>query len=282
VFERFERSWNLARACARLLREDPSLLVFPLMSLAALVVILASFAVPLLPLVALVFGQKGAPAQSWLGYALLFLFYWIEFSVVIFFNTALVEVALKRFDGQAATIGDGLRRAWSQLGIIVAYALIAATVGIVLRYIAERVGLLGKIVIGIVGFAWSVGTALVVPVLAAENVGPIEALKRSVRLIKKAWGEDIIGNVGIGLVFFFVNLAVVLCGVILVALALAAQSLALAIVVGVAFLLGLAVTALTQATLQGIYSAALYRYADGDPATGDIDPGLLQSAFRPR
>jgi hypothetical protein len=33
--------------------------------------------------------------------------------------------------------------------------------------------------------------------------------------------------------------------------------------------------------MQGIYSAALYRYADGDSTTG-IDKALLASAFRPR
>ena len=40
--------------------------------------------------------------------------------------------------------------------------------------------------------------------------------------------------------------------------------------------------ALAQATLQGIYSAALYRFTTGDPATGGIDRTLLEHAFRAR
>lgn len=281
MFERFERSWDLAKACWRLLMDDKSLLLFPLMSLVALVTILATFAVPLLPLIAFLFGVRGAQSQSAIMYLLLFLFYWIQFSVVIFFNTGLVEVALKRFDGQAATIGDGLRRAWSRIGIIMTYALIAATVGIVLRYIAERVGLLGRIIIGLIGFAWSVATALVVPVLAAEDVGPLDAIERSVKLIKKAWGEDIIGNAGIGLVFGLMTFVVILVGLAFEVMAIAAHSLGFALSVGALFLLAIGVITLAHTTMQGIYSAALYRYADGDPTAG-IDKALLQNAFRPR
>jgi len=281
MFERFARSWDLAGACWRLLMQDKTLLLFPLMSLFALGVILVTFAVPLLPLFAYLFGAHAASAQSPIMYVLLFIFYWIQFSVVIFFNTALVEVALKRFDGETAGIADGMRRAWSRIGIIVTYALIAATVGIVLRYIAERVGILGRIIVGLIGFAWSIATALVVPVLAAEDVGPVEAIQRSVQLIKKAWGEDVIGSVGIGFIFGFVTFLLILLGIFCVILAVASHAFGIAIALGLLFLIAIGVCALAQTTMQGIYSAALYRYADGDSTSG-IDKALLASAFRPR
>ena len=282
MFERFARSWDLAGACWRLLMQDKTLLLFPLMSLFALGVILVTFAVPLLPLFAYLFGAHAASAQSPIMYVLLFIFYWIQFSVVIFFNTALVEVALKRFDGETAGIADGMRRAWSRIGIIVAYALIAATVGIVLRYIAERVGILGRIIVGLIGFAWSIATALVVPVLAAEDVGPVEAIQRSVQLIKKAWGEDIIGSAGIGLVFGALIFFTVLVGGSFVVVAFAARNVAAAILLIVLCVLTVSLLGLAQATLHGIYSAALYRYANGDPAAGGIEPRLLEDAFRAR
>ena len=282
MFDRFHRSWELAGECMRLLREDKPLLVLPLLSTVAIVVLTASFAVPLAPALGLHLGRGSTPALSTLGYVALFLFYWLQYTIIIFFNTALVEVAMRRFDGQDAHIADGLRRAASLLPVILVYAAIAASVGMVLRLIAERVGILGRIVVGLIGFTWSVATALVVPVLAAENVGPIEAIGRSAELIKKAWGEDIIGNAGMGLIFGVITVVTVLAGGALVLAAFGAHSVALGVLLLVLLILAVCLLALAQATLQGIYSAALYRYANGDPATGGIDKNLLDGAFRAR
>jgi hypothetical protein len=281
MFERFERSWNLAGQCFAVLRQDKSLLLFPLFSAIAMVLIAASFFIPLSSLARAMSAEHGAPASNGLAYVWLFVFYCLQFTVVNFFNTALVEVALRRFDGQDATVGDGLRRAWARLPVIVAYSVVAATVGTVLRAIEERVGFIGRIVIGLIGFVWAVATALVVPVLAAEDVGPVEAIRRSGELIRKTWCEEIIGNAGIGLVFTLIMLVAIVAG-----------GLATASAFGVSAGLGVAVLAaavaccaflfLAQVTLQGIYAAALYRYADGDAATGGLDANLLGNAFRPR
>ncbi len=280
MFARFQRSWDLAAACMRLLLEDKSLLVFPLLSSIAVVLVVGSFAVPLLPLAGFLSSRTAEHTLSSLTYVALFLFYWLQFSIIVFFNTALVEVAMRRFDGKSATIGKGLQRAWSRLPTILVYALIAATVGTVLRIVAERVGLIGRIVIGLIGFAWTVATALVVPVLAAEDIGPLDAVRRSVELIKKAWGEDIIGNAGIGLVFGVVHFVVMLSGGFLTIAAFAAHDVALGVVLLIALILAVCLLALAQTALQGIYAAALYRYASGDPSTGSIDRGLLEDAFR--
>ena len=281
MFDRFQRSWDLAGECMSLLMEDKSLLIFPLLSSLAMLLVIGSFAVPLFPSFAL-WSIHGAQAMPPLTYVALFAFYWLQYSIVIFFNTALIEVALDRFDGQEASIGDGLRRAWSQLTVIVAYALIAATVGLILRVIAERVGIIGRIVVSLIGLAWSVATALVAPVLAAEDVGPIEAIQRSVELIKKAWGEDIIGSAGIGFVFGALIFFAVLVGGSFVVVAFAAHNTAAGVLLIVIAALVVSLLALAQATLHGIYSAALYRYANGDPAAGGIEPRLLEDAFRAR
>src|ERR1700676_4646441 len=147
---------------------------------------------------------------------------------------------------------------------------------------AERVGFIGKIVVGTIGFVWVVATALVVPVLAAEDVGPIEAIQRSVELIKKSWGEDLIGTAGIGLAFGVVMAVVAFCGAMLFLAALSVHSTAFAVLVLVILVVTLCTIALAQATLSGLYSAALYRYAAGETRTGYIHPALLESAFRAR
>ena len=166
--------------------------------------------------------------------------------------------------------------------IIVAYSAIAATIGTVLRLLAERVGFIGKIVVGMIGFVWVVATALVVPVLAAEDVGPIEAIQRSVELIKKSWGEDLIGTVGIGLAF---RGGIGVVGFFWGGVFFPGRKGPPNPTCGggvVVFVGGVLTIALAQATLSGLYSAALYRYAAGETKTGDIDPALLESAFRAR
>jgi hypothetical protein len=266
----------------KLLLADKSLLLFPLMSGVSMVLIVASFAVPLLAVGSILRGTGVPHSLDVLSYLALFVFYWIQFAIVIYFNVALVEVALRRMDGKEAGIADGLRRATSKLPTILAYALIAATVGIVLRFIAERIGFLGRIVVALVGLAWAIATALVVPVLVAEEVGPLDVISRSTQLIKKAWGETLIGNAGIGLVFGLLT-------VLLIAVALGAEAIAgvigsptLALLIVAAAVMMFVVLVLTQSALQGIYTAALYRYANGDGATPGVDKGLLESAFRPK
>jgi len=282
MFDRFERSWNLASACMGLLWEDKTLLFFPLMSSIAMLVVVASFALPFVPLVVAMSAVGDKHTVDALLYVGLFLFYWIQFTIFTFFNTALLEVAMDRFDGQEASTGDGLRRAWARFPTILAYAAIGATVGTLLRLLLERVGFIGKIVVGLVGFAWAVATSLVVPVLAAEDVGPVDAIQRSVELVKKAWGEDLIGNAGIGVAFGVVMVMLAFCGVLLFIAALIAHETALAILVVAALVLTLCALSLVHATLSALYSAALYRYALGETKTGDIDPSLLENAFRAR
>ncbi len=76
-----------------------------------------------------------------------------------------------------------------------------------LRAIEERVGLIGRIIIGLLGATWTVASFLVVPVLVTRNVGPVDAVKESVLLLKKSWGENLIGHFGLGAVFVVVYLA---------------------------------------------------------------------------
>jgi hypothetical protein len=282
MFERFERSWDLANACMGLLREDKSLLVFPLLSSIAMFLIVASFAVPLYPLVTTMSERGYVHTLDSMAYVGLFVFYWIQFTIVTFFNTALVEVAMDRLDGGDATTADGLSRAWARFPTILAYSAIAASVGTVLRLIGERVGFIGRLVLGVIGLVWTVATALVVPVLAAEDVGPLEAVQRSVELIKKSWGEDVIGSTGIALAFFVVMAALAFCGGLLFLAAISIHSTTFAVLVLVILVVSLCTAALAQATLSGLYSAALYRYASGETKTGDIDPALMESAFRAR
>ena len=120
--------------------------------------------------------------------------------VVIFFNAALVFAADRRLEGQAVTIGEAMHESAARAHVLLPWAIVSATVSIVLRAIEQRGGILGRIVGTIAGVAWAVVTFLVLPVLVFEGVGPIAAVKRSGSLFKKTWGENLVANAGIGLI----------------------------------------------------------------------------------
>ncbi|MEP7084093.1 MAG: DUF6159 family protein, partial [Betaproteobacteria bacterium] len=179
---RLSRSWSLVKASWTVLRQDKELLVFPLISSLAMLAVVACFALPLVGSGAFD-GLARGDESTLLHYGIAFVFYVVQYFVIFYFNAALVGAAMIRLDGGDPTVGDGLRIASSKLGAIFGYALIAATVGLVLRVLQERVGFLGKIVIGLLGTGWTVATYLVVPVLVTRDVGPVEAVKESATLL---------------------------------------------------------------------------------------------------
>ncbi len=282
MFDRLSRSWGLVKASATVLRQDKELLLFPIISLAALAVVVACFALPVIGLGVLDGMSRGAGGKSPAVYAVAFLFYFSQYFVIFFFNVALVGAAMIRLDGGNPTLGDGIRVATSKMASIAGYALIAATVGMVLRAIQERVGFVGKIIVGLLGIGWTVATYLVVPVLAARDVGPIDAVKESAALLKKTWGENVIGQVGLSAAFVFIFAGVAFCGAALVIAAIATQSVFLIVAAVIIMVLAIGITALVQSALAGIYAAALYRYATTGEGTKDFDASHMKLAFAPK
>lgn len=283
MFARLSRSWSLVKASASVLNQDKELLVFPFVSMGALALVVLAFALPVLGLGVLdgITGGQDEAIQAGV-YVVAFLFYFTQYLVIFYFNTALVGAAMIRLDGGNPTLGDGLRIATSRLGSIVGYAFISATVGVVLRAIQERVGFVGKIIVGLLGVGWALATYLVVPVLAAQKIGPVEAIKESASLLRKTWGENLIGQAGLGLAFGLIFFGVVVASFVALVLAIATQSIPVIVGVGIVVLIAIGLTALIQAALTGIYAAALYRYATRGEQTEGFAPETLKLAFAPK
>ncbi len=281
---KFARSWALMKASAAVLRADKSLLIFPLLSGICTLLVAASFLVPdgLMAIGGEPAGQDFQPRMSAGAYLLMFAFYLVQYFVIIFFQTALTGVALMHLRGEPTSVGAGLALARAKLPQILGYALVAATVGMLLRMVQERLGLVGRFVIGLVGLAWTVATFLVVPVLASKDVGPLDAVKHSVELLKRSWGENLIGNGGIGIVFGLLMVLAVLVGGVLVAGAVLAGSIVAIVLAGALVVAGFILLGLIQSSLQGIYAAALYRYAEAGETSIGFDQALLQQAFAPK
>lgn len=278
MFEKFSQSWSLVKASASVLRSDKELLIFPLLSAISCIIVAATFFVP--AMFAGMFAGMDREQMNPLFYLFLFAFYVVQYFVIIFFNSALIGAAMIRLNGGDPTVADGFRIAMSKLPTILGYAVIAATVGVILRALQERAGFIGRFVIGLIGLAWTVASFLVVPVLVSQDIGPIDAVKRSAELLKKTWGQNLIGNTGIGLVFGLLFLGLVIMGGGLIVLAVSGGVLAITITVIVAVLMAFLLLVLIQAALQGVYAAALYRYAtEGDAGQG-FDKAMVAEAFK--
>jgi Family of unknown function (DUF6159) len=275
MFDRLKRSFRLVGASAEVLRQDKRLMLFPIISCFALLLVLLAFALPLFGLASIDGVEQGGL------YSAAFLFYVVQYFVIFYFNTALVGAVMIRLDGGSPTLGDGLRIANGRIGTIFGYAVISATVGVILRAIQERVGFIGRLIAGLLGAGWTVATFLAVPVIATSDRGALDAISESTALLKRTWGENVAGQVGLsaafGLLYFGLVAGAVMLAALLAATAAAPAAAVLAAIVVVLAFLG---CMLVHATLSGIYSAVLYRYAVGGSDAPGFDSGVLASAFR--
>ncbi|MBP1929804.1 membrane-associated HD superfamily phosphohydrolase [Methanolinea mesophila] len=267
----FSRSWQLVKESWSVLSKDKELLVFPLVSGIAVVLIIASFILPLL-----FSGLLGSIVGPVAWIMLLFVFYFLTYFVVIFFNTALIAAAYIRLTGGDPTIRDGLSHAGGHLGQIAAWALISATVGLVLSALRNRGGVAGSVASGILGTAWSLVTFFVIPVMIFEEKGVIDAIKESMGLFKRTWGENIVGSIGLGLVWIPAIL------VLFVTIWTAIAASAFIIPMAALFVLVLAVTGVLYSALRGIFTAALYGYAKTGKVPEAFSGELITGAFRPK
>jgi hypothetical protein len=271
---RIARTIELAKASWQVLKADKELLLLPVLSLIATIAVALTFLAPIL----LTGGATAIEDPGPVGYALLFVGYVVLAFITIFFNAALVHAANERLGGGDPTLGSAIRGALLRVGRILPWAIVSATVSIILRAIEERAGALGRIVSGIAGIAWSLVTFLVIPVLVIEGVGVGDAIKRSGTLFKKTWGENVAAQVGFGLIGFLA----IIPAFLVAAGAIAAGGAIAVIGVAAAVVWGLLVVMVLSA-LNGIFQTALYRHAAGiEAGSGPFGAGELQAAFAPK
>jgi hypothetical protein len=280
VFERISNSFALAKSSWQVLREDKKLILFPVLSGIACLMVMISFAAPFVVRPQLFDDlQQRAP---WVLYVIAFAFYFVNYFVIIFFNSALVSCALMRFNGGEPTLSDGLRAAGLRLPQILMWALVSATVGMILKAVENANEKVGKFISGLLGTVWSIITYFVVPVLVVEKLGPFAAIGRSTAILKKTWGEALIGGLGLGLIIFLLCLPGVLLifgGVFVIATGAAAGKLALGLILLVLGIICLLAASAVGSALQGIYVSALYQYANQGEAPPGFDQSTMAHAF---
>jgi hypothetical protein len=274
---RIRSGWALARQSLRVLMLDKELLVFPLLSgISCLLLLVAFFAGVWATGTA---GEDGA-VRTHVSWVVVLAYYFANYFIIVFFNSALVACAMIRFRGGVPTLGAGMSAARERLPQIAAWALLAASVGVVLKIIENRVGFVGRIVTALLGAAWTVGSFFVVPVLVTERIGPVDAFKRSVAILRKAWGESVVGSLGLGLITTLVTMGLlILTGFATTFLAVNVGSMAIALAGMLAMVLIVVLAALVGSALNAIVLSALYLYAIEGKVPEAFAGARLQQAF---
>lgn len=267
----------LLSACWGMLRQDRELLWLP-----AIASITGLFAAIILfvPGFALGWAASGGKNSSWGGGVGAVLAAFAASVVAIYFQAALVIAANERADGGDPTVRSALGQAWSHKGKILSWAALTTTVGMAIRALEQRFGAVGTILGFLGGIAWAIASFLVVPVVVAENLGPIDAVKRSSELIRQQWGTGLRTTLRFGVIQFLLflpTIAAIVIGIVAVGSGSTVGTVigVVLIVAGVAALLALS---MIFSAISTYARALIYRYAVGRPVPG-IDPQLFGGVF---
>ena len=273
---RIANGWRLAKASWRVLARDRELVAIPVV---AGVLSLVVFGVVAGPGALLLDGgdDTGDGATGWALWIVLAVAGLLATWVSVIGQAAVVSGAGQRMDGADPSLGSAFAGARRRTGRLLEWAVLATVVAIVLDLVQERLGVAGRIVASLGNVAFSVLSFLALPVIVFEDVGAIEAFRRSSTLLRSTWGEQVTFSFGLGLL----GLVAALPGIAVIVLGAAsgiAVLQAAGVALGVLWVLG--VSAVVSA-LSAVFKTALYRYARQQPVDVAFDTADLSGAFRP-
>ncbi len=276
---RIGRGWALAKQSWAVVKGDRSLLLFPIVAgVCALLVAGLFFGVGA--------GLGTAADSFWVALPFLVVGAYLILAIGQFCAVALAACATKALDGEDTTFSEGVAAARARFGSILAWSALLLVVGAAITALQALLrdtagSVFSSIVGGLANLAWTVATFFVVPVIALDGLGPKDAIKRSVAVVRERWGEGAVGTATIGGAIFLVGvlpgIAVIVGGA-----ALTGSSAVLGggvIAIGVVVIV---VAMLFQTTLSAVFRVALYRFATRGEAVGRFSQEQLAHAFRPR
>lgn len=284
MFATLSRSWEYAKISYGVLWENKQLVIFPILSSIAAVIVMASFLVPLWStgmLERLMSDDPQAQTQAnrVLAYVILFAFYFCSYFVIVFFNSALTACAMRVINGEKPTVGDGLAVAMRRLPQIAAWAFVSAVVGVILQIIENANEKVGRFISAILGSAWTALTYFVVPVIVVEGVGPVKAFKQSVGTLKSQWGTALVGGFSLGFLGLLVIVPIALVSGVLIFLATKSMGtpgvIAAIAVAVVLFTIGMAVNSAAGV----VFKALLYNFATNRSLPQGVDASHFGDAF---
>lgn len=271
---RFSNTWSLMKSSFEVLKEDPKILIFPVLSGIFSLLIIGSFLLPFFASgnfssIQILGNQPGV-----LGYIYLFLFYFISYFVVLFFNSASVVYAVEVMRSGAPTISNALKMVIHRITPLLGWTFIAATVGLIINSLENSSDSIGKIFSAILGLSWTVVSFLVLPILIVEGKGPITSLKLSTKMLKNSWGEQLIGHFSFGLIFAVLTLPIFL--IIFVGLQSGGAAAILGLALGIVLVIAMGVV---QWSLQSIFMGAMYLFVRQEKIPSSYSLSQISNAF---
>jgi hypothetical protein len=226
-------------------------------------------------------GGKNVNVNS-AGYVLLAGIYLVSTFLATFFNVAFYNEILNALRGRPVSIAGGLRLASARMKAIVAWSLFTGVVGLIIRLLEERVGLVGRWIIGLIGIAWSVASVFVVPVIVLETgtASPLHFLKSSATMLKRTWGESLLGYLGVqfgGLLVFAGSLVLLAFSIWL---SFAFNTFWILGIAFVVWFISLAAFMYLLNVASQVYLGALYLYAAEGMVPGPFDRDQMNMAWK--
>lgn len=277
---RISNTIDLAKVSWSVLKKDRELLWIPVLSFLAMAVVLAALLVPTIALVDTSSSTTASGEETTADPALVIVGLIATFAmsiISVFFNGALVAGAHERLTGGDPTVSSAMRRAMSRISGLVPWALLTATVGMILRALRDRAGWLGNFVLSAVGFAWELASFLTVPAIVIGEEGAIDGLKTSGGLLRQTWGENLAARVGFGILTFLLILPAI--AIVLLMGALGGGALIAGIVIAVAYV---ALVIVVMTALNAVFQTALYLYATSGSVPADFADSNLRNSFSRR
>lgn len=289
MFKAISNSFHLAKESFTVLRQDLELLLLTAASFIGVAIV--AVAAGGLGISSGAIDPQSEQALSTSGFILVALAYFLGYFIIIYFQVALVASVQLRMSGGDPNVWYGLARANHRLGAILSWTLIAGTVGLILRILegaARRTrgpqAIVAVIILSLLGTAWSLLVFFVIPIIAAEGVGGVEAIRRSKNVIRKRWGEAIVGNAGMGIFFFVLMLVAAGIPLLIGVMKLPEAGQGSMVVSGVFISLGVAIALFVMvfsASMNSTYRAVLYTYTNTGEVRG-FSKETLDRAFTPK
>jgi hypothetical protein len=206
------------------------------------------------------------------GMGTMIVLYFFFMFMATFFNVAFYHEIIDALNGQPVGIIKGFAFAASRVQAIFLWSFMAGLVGYLIKQIEQRVGFLGKILVNLIGLAWSVAAVFSIPVLICEKdvTNPFTVLKSSAMTLKKTWGETLIGFTGLTVgtfIVIFLSFFAMFAGLFLSS---ALSSSALGATVFLGWMFFVFTFAYLSSVASNIYQCALYLFA----STGQVPSGF--------
>ena len=278
MFTRMKQGWALTKKAWSVVREHPGLARLPLIGGILAVVAALVFVGP-----GVFLANADPDATRLVGYVLIAVGSYLASFIVIYYNVILAAAANDALQGREPDVAAGRQIAKNRIPTIAGWALVSALVSLTFAIIRDRGGVLGNIAASLGAAIWGLVTFLVVPVLALEGIGPIDAIKRSGSLVRQRWGQQVTGNFvigGIASLFTFIGIGAIIGGVVLIT-----GGTVLGVLGGALVLLGLVVAVAASVfagATRGVFGVALYHFVAEDRAVGPFTTQELASAAAPR